>query len=114
MKSDKKNLIKAQLCIQHAYYIGIYYWILVLTDIRTKKVRSFWLGQDIKFISRVLGWNYEDFINACVAETKSKNYHDKRVQRWILKQIVNGITNNSPEKLKDIFENAESWSLSAE
>lgn len=115
MKSSKKrSIIKAQLHARPNVYGFGADWILVLTNTRTKRVRSFWLGQACKFTSRILGWDYEDFLDTCMAEVGSRNYYDKRVQRWIVQQIIKGITDNSPEKLKDIFDNAESWSLSAE
>ena len=49
-------------------------WHLHVPANKTEPARVFWLGQDVKFCSRVLGWDAWDFISAVNDYLHRKEY----------------------------------------
>jgi hypothetical protein len=84
---------------------GFYHnWTLVLTT--PKAQRLFYLGQDVKFCTRVLGADPSDIVKKIgTAEIDHGTIGNKRLAKYICEQLkING---HSMKKL-------ESWSLCAE
>jgi hypothetical protein len=78
-------------------------WNLVIET--NKKTKTFYLGQDAKFCSRVLGMSPRDVVNELGTGDFTNDKNLKLLGRFIVKQL--GITKKSIDEL-------DSWALCSE
>jgi hypothetical protein len=87
------------------YYFGTHRWMLnVVFGRKNKKTKRFFLGQDVKFCSRVLGYEIEDLFD----DLKIKKWNQKSSQKlgnFIIREL---------ELTSKILNNLNEWELSAE
>ena len=96
--------MKANIEIFHENYGGfmVHNWQLVLT--KGKLEKKFFLGQDAKFCSRVLGMTTSDVIDAVGSTELFRDEVKIKLAEFIVKQL---------ELTEDAF-NLESWELSCQ
>lgn len=87
-------------------------WTLELV-IKKEVKKSFFLGQDIKFTSRVLGYNFQDLIKDCTCETKSNLFESPKTQRWLVDRILEAFGTNRKDFSKEALM-LESYDLACE
>jgi len=92
--------MKAKIEISNGSYGFGHTWTLVINE-----SKSFYLGQDVKFCSRVLGLSGSYIVD----QIGSNDIQDPKVNKRLAKFIINhlGLTANKLNKL-------QSWELSAE
>lgn len=95
--------MKATISIQTEYGFA-HYWSLVVTK-KSGESRSLFLGQDVKFCSRVLGLEPSYIIEQIGANDMRQESTRVRLANFILKHL--GV------KKSEVF-NFDSWALSAE
>ena len=78
-------------------------WTLVIADNKVNK--SFFLGQDVKFCSRVLGVSSEDIIDAIGTAEIQTEAGSKKLAKFIVQHL--GLT---PSKIKRL----QPWELCAQ
>ena len=91
--------------------IGSTRWSLVVT-FRDGSIKEFYLGQDIKFIRRILGYDESDFFEMLGIVSKK----DNRSLKWndkISQRIANFIKRDL-ELTPKILRKLEIWELSGE
>lgn len=75
--------MKASVKITMGDYGFSHNWTLVI-DLGRGKVKEFWLGQDVKFLNRVLGVSPSDVIN----EIGSRNIQDPKINKRLASYIL--------------------------
>jgi len=103
--------------VPNAYGFGRDY-TLIIQDTKSGVVRRFWMGQDAKVFSRVLGIRMEDAVDYYSEKAKSKEFD--KVQKYIAEDILKAVAYNDvdvPLKEKDVekmFKEAEDWSFAVQ
>jgi len=96
--------MKANIEIFHENYGGfmVHNWQLVLT--KGKQEKKFFLGQDSKFCSRVLGMTTSDVVDAVGSSELFKDEVKIKLANFIVKRL----------KLTEEAFNLQSWELSCQ
>ena len=94
----------------NAYGFGRDY-TLTLIDTTTGRMRPFFLGQDAKVFSRMLGMDMRDAVDYYTKKAKSRDF--SKVKKLIAKDIISTITDGdlSQAKLRSLMQNAQDWDL---
>lgn len=92
--------MKARIVISNGSYGFGKTWTLVVNE-----VEYFYLGQDVKFCSRVLGVSPSYIVESIGSNDISKPSVNKKLANFIINQL--GLTKNNLKQL-------QSWELSAE
>ncbi len=99
----------------NAYGFGRDYTLIISYN---GKERRFWLGQDAKVFSRILGIDMQFAIEHYTNKAKSKDFN--KVQHFIAEDILKAVTNTEQDfDLEDdivikVFEEAKDWSLAVQ
>ena len=88
------------------YYFGTKRWYLKLElGRKVKRFKTFMLGQDVKFCSRVLGCSYDDLLNHLNIKKIETDREKKKVGNFIFREL---------ELNSKIIKELNPWSLSCE
>lgn len=85
-------------------------WILHITkmiDGKIENARRFWLGQDAKVCSRIIGTDIKSLSNHLVRKYKTRNFNSQRLNQSLGKMILKAC-GATPATA---FETAEEWSF---
>ena len=66
-------------------------WILHITKVingQVENARRFWLGQDAKVCSRIIGTDIKSLSNHLVKKNKTRNFENKRLNSSLAKMIL--------------------------
>ncbi len=91
-------------------------WTLKVS--RGSKSRSFWLGQDAKVTSRILGMDMRDAVDYYSKKANSKDFD--KVRKFIAEDILATILYNDSERdiadadVDKLLKDAQDWSLAVE
>jgi thiaminase len=100
--------MKAIVEIENVNYGGFiaHNWVLVITlgkiDTPKFQVKRFYLGQDVKFLSRVLGVSASDVVHAIGSNDLRKETTRRKLARYILNSL-----NIDTKQVKDL----KKWEL---
>jgi hypothetical protein len=98
-------------------------YTLVMQDAKSGKERRFWMGQDVKVFSRILGMDMEDAVPYYSKKARSKEFD--KLQKYIAEDILKSVTIPEeyqgmkslaldPSKVRKVFKEAEDWSFAVQ
>jgi hypothetical protein len=85
-------------------------WTVIITKMingQVENVRRFWIGQDAKVCSRIIGTDIKSLANHLVKKYRTRNFENQRLNQGLAKMILKAC-GATPATA---FEKAEEWSF---
>lgn len=97
--------MKAKIVFEYNYGFGKI-WILIVEFAKSKKMRRFWLGQDVKFCNRVLGMEVSDVVKSIGTNNINEGTAGNRK---LAKFIINTL-----ELTEEAIDSLQDWELACQ